>query len=197
MKKLIKKILSESKLDVHILDKVYNLIKGDFWFEHNRDYRDGQVVTSFHTPDGEQIKGVGGGIGYQLGDESPLVRNIIPTLSNTFGLSIDESFWLWEKIRFDLAKDRFLYSLVEVLYEDYIQYQEDPYIFDKGMEGGDGFFNLRKLEGLKSFVKWAGYGNNQRGVQYEGVYNYLDAITDSEYKILHQEMLEYIERDLH
>ena len=69
--------------------------------------------------------------------------------------------------------------------------------FDKGMEGGDGFFNLRKLEGLKSFVKWAGYGNNQRGVQYEGVYNYLDAITDSEYKILHQEMLEYIERDLH
>jgi len=46
-------------------------------------------------------------------------------------------------------------------------------------------------------VKWAGYGNNQRGVHYEGVYNYLDAITDSEYKILHQEMLEYIERDLH
>lgn len=197
MKLLIKKILKESTLNGDVTDKVYNHIKDDFWFEHNKNYRDGQVVTSFHTRSGEQIKGTGGGIGAQLGDESNLITRLILILVDTFGLSLDESWVVWEKIRFDLAKDRFLFSLSEVLYEDYIQYQEDPYTFDKGAEGGVGFFNLRKLEGLKEFVKWAGYGYNERGVHYEGVHNYLDSITDSEYKILHQEMLEYIERDLH
>ena len=197
MKLLIKKILKESTLNRDVIDKVYNHIKDDFWFEHNKNYRDGQVVTSFHTSSGEQIKGTGGGIGAQLGDESNLITSLILILVDTFGLSLDESWVVWEKIRFDLAKDRFLYSLPWVLYEDYIQYQEDPYIFDKKTEGGVGFFNLRKLESLKEFVKWIGYGHNERGVHYEGVHNYLDSITDSEYKILHQEMLEYIERDLH
>lgn len=197
MKLLIKKILKESTLNVGVIDKVYNHIKDDFWFEHNKNYRDGQVVTSFHTSSGEQIKGSGGGISYQLGDDSNLISMLILVLTKTFGLSLDESWVVWKKIRFDLAKDRFLFSLSEVLYEDYIQYQEDPYIFDKGAEGGVGFFNLRKLEGLKEFVKWAGYGYNETAAHYEGVHNYLDSITDSEYKILHQEMLEYIERDLH
>lgn len=197
MKLLIKKILKESTLNGDVTDKVYNHIKDDFWFEHNKNYRDGQVVTSFHTSSGEQIKGIGGGIGAQLGDDSSLITSLILVLVDTFGLSLDESWVVWKKIRFDLAKDRFLYSLSEVLYEDYIRYQEDPYIFDKSVEGGVGFFNLRKLEGLKGFVEWTGYGYNERGVHYEGVHNYLDSITDSEYKILHQEMLEYIERDLH
>ena len=73
MKLLIKKILKESTLNRDVIDKVYNHIKDDFWFEHNKNYRDGQVVTSFHTSSGEQIKGTGGGIGAQLGDESNLI----------------------------------------------------------------------------------------------------------------------------
>ena len=197
MKLLIKKILKESTLNGDVTDKVYNHIKDDFWFEHNKNYRDGQVVTSFHTSSGEQIKGTGGGIGAQLGDDSNLITSLILILVDTFGLSLDESWVVWEKIRFDLAKDRFLYSLPWVLYEDYIQYQDDPYIIDTRTDGDNGVFNLRKLEGLKGFVEWVGYGTNERGVHYEGVHNYLESITDSEYKILHQDMLEYIERGLH
>ena len=53
MKLLIKKILKESTLNRDVTDKVYNHIKDDFWFEHNKNYRDGQVVTSFHTSSGD------------------------------------------------------------------------------------------------------------------------------------------------
>ena len=143
MKLLIKKILKESTLNRDVIDKVYNHIKDDFWFEHNKNYRDGQVVTSFHTSSGEQIKGTGGGIGAQLGDESNLITSLILILVDTFGLSLDESWVVWEKIRFDLAKDRFLYSLPWVLYEDYIQYQDDPYIIDTRTDGDNGLFNLK------------------------------------------------------
>ena len=197
MRDIIKKILKESTLHRGVVDKVYNHIKDDFWFEHNKNYRDGQVVTSFHTPDGDQIKGTGGGIGAQLGDDFPLIIELTPILFDQFGLSPDEAWSVWEKIRFDLAKDRFLYSLPWVLYEDYLQYQEDPYIMDSSVEGGDEIFNLRKLEDLKKFVEWTGMGYNEHGVHYTAVHNYTDSITHSEYKMLQKDVLEYIDRDLH
>ena len=197
MKDIIKKILKESALNRGIVDKVYNHIKDDFWFEHNKNFPDGQVMTSFHTEEGEQIKGERGGISAQLGDDFSLARNFAIILFEQFGLSPDEAWGVWEKIRFDLEKDRFLYSLPWVLYEDYIQYQEDPYIMDSSVEGGDEVFNLRKLEGLKGFVEWTGMGYNEHGVHYTAVHNYTDTITHSEYKTLQKDVLEYIERDLH
>ena len=197
MKDIIKKILRESTINRDIVDKVYNHIKDDFWFEHNRNYPDGQVVTSFHTSDGEQIKGSGGGISAQVGDGFPLIVKLTPVLLDQFGLQADEAWGVWEKIRFDLQKDRFLYSLPWVLYEDYLQYQEDPYIMDSTLEGWDEVFNLRKLEDLKKFVEWTGMGYNEHGVHYTAVHNYTDTITHSEYKMLQKDVLEYIERDLH
>ena len=92
MKDIIKKILRESTINRDVVDKVYNHIKDDFWFEHNKNYRDGQVVTSFHTPDGDQIKGTGGGIGAQLGDDFPLIIELTPILFDQFGLSPDEAW---------------------------------------------------------------------------------------------------------
>ena len=198
MKTLIKKILKENTFNIGVVDKVYKHIKDDFWFEHNKNFPVGQVMTSFHTPEGEQIKGERGGISAQLGDDFSLARNFAIILFDQFGLSPDEALAVWEKIRFDLAKDRFIYNLPWGLYEDYIQYQEDPYLMDTRVEGGDEVFNLRKLDGLKGFVEWVGEGFNVvERVHYNATHNYLDSMTPSEYKILHKDMLTYIERGLH
>ena len=207
MRNIIKKILRESTLNQNIANKVYNHIKDDFWFEYNRNYSDGQVVTNFHTPDGEQIKGTGGGISYQIGDGSPLVVNIVPILLNTFGLSIDEALFLWGKIRFDLAKDRFIHSLPWGLYEEYIQYQEDPYRVDTSNEVGYDYsmegtpindvFNLRKLEDLKKFVEWVGWGRNEGAAHYDERYNFLETMTTNDYELLQKDLLDYIKRDSH
>lgn len=198
MKTLIKKILKESTLNKGIVDKVYNHIKDDFWFEHNKNFPDGQVVTSFHTSEGEQIKGNRGGISAQLGDDGDLSINFTTILYDQFGLNPEEAWSVWEKIRFDMAKDRFIHNLPWMLYEDYIQYQEDPYLIDTRVEGGDEVFNLRKLEGLKEFVEWVGVGFNVvERVHYNATHNYLDSITPSEYKKLHEVILDYIESELH
>ena len=172
MKTLIKKILKENTFNIGVVDKVYKHIKDDFWFEHNKNFPDGQVMTSFHTPEGEQIKGERGGISAQLGDDFSLARNFAIILFDQFGLSPDEALAVWEKIRFDLAKDRFIYNLPWGLYEDYIQYQEDPYLMDTRIEVVER-------------------------VHYNATHNYLDSMTPSEYKILHKDMLTYIERGLH
>ncbi len=198
MKSLIKKILKESDLNKGIVDKVYNHIKDDFWIEHNKNFPDGQVMTSFHTPEGEQIKGERGGISAQLGDDFSLSRNFLIILFDQFGLSPEEAWVVWEKIRFDMAKDRFIYGLPWVLYEDYIQYQEDPYIMDSRLDGGDEVFNLRKIEGLKKFLEWLGEGVNVvERTHYNATHNYLDSMTPFEYRILHKDLMSYIERDLH
>lgn len=198
MKSLIKKILKESDLNKSIVDKVYNHIKDDFWVEHNKNFPDGQVMTSFHTPEGEQIKGERGGISAQLGDDFSLSRNFLIILFDQFGLSPEEAWVVWEKIRFDMAKDRFIYGLPWVLYEDYIQYQEDPYIMDSRLDGGDEVFNLRKIEGLKKFLEWLGEGVNVvERTHYNATHNYLDSMTPFEYRILHKDLMSYIERDLH
>jgi hypothetical protein len=180
MKDIIKKILKESTLNRGgIVDKVYNHIKDDFWIEHNKNFPDGQVMTSFHTPEGEQIKGERGGISAQLGDDFSLARNFAIIL-------------------FDMAKDRFIYGLPWVLYEDYIQYQEDPYIMDSRLDGGDEVFNLRKIEGLKKFLEWLGEGVNVvERTHYNATHNYLDSMTPFEYRMLHKDLMSYIERDLH
>lgn len=198
MKSLIKKILKESDLNKGIVDKVYNHIKDDFWVEHNKNFPDGQVMTSFHTPEGEQIKGERGGISAQLGDDFSLSRNFLIILFDQFGLSPEEAWVVWEKIRFDMAKDRFIYGLPWVLYEDYIQYQEDPYIMDSRLDGGDEVFNLRKIEGLKKFLEWLGEGVNVvERTHYNATHNYLDSMTPFEYRMLHKDLMSYIERDLH
>lgn len=198
MKSLIKKILRENSTNTKLVERVYNHIKDDFWFEQNHNFPDGQVMTSFHTPEGEQIKGERGGISAQLGDDFSLIRNMTIVLFDQFGLDPDEAWLVIEKIRFDLAKDRYLYSLPWALYEDYIQYQEDPYIMDSRVEGGDEIFNLRKVGDLKKFLEWTGIGymDTQR-VHYNAVHNYLDSITDDEYKMLHKDLMGYIERDMH
>jgi len=199
MKDIIKKILKESTLNRGgIVDKVYNHIKDDFWIEHNKNFPDGQVMTSFHTPEGEQIKGERGGISAQLGDDFSLARNFAIILFEECGLSPQESWVVWEKIRFDMAKDRFIYGLPWVLYEDYIQYQEDPYIMDSRLDGGDEVFNLRKIEGLKKFLEWLGEGVNVvERTHYNATHNYLDSMTPFEYRMLHKDLMSYIERDLH
>ena len=204
MRTIIRKILKESTLDKNIINKVYNHIKDDFWFEYNKDYRDGQVVTSFHTSEGSQIKGENGGISAQLGDNSQLSQNFNTVLGDQFGLSGDESLEVWKRIRFDLSKDRFIHSLPWGLYEEYIQYQEDPYMIDISNEGVLDFndarndvFNLRKLEDLKKFVEWVGWGQNEGSAHYDDRYNFLETMTTNDYEMLQKDILDYIERDLH
>ena len=70
------------------------------------------------------------GINIQLKRDGYIGMEVRKCLRNIYGVTEDESEILWNMIRLHLKKLKFVENACEVLYEDYIQYESDPYFFD-------------------------------------------------------------------
>jgi len=114
-------IMNGESVNRVLLNKIFIILKKDIRFE------DGKIVFSIY--DSGTIKNIckGSGINAVLKNGGYVNDYLISYLTYQYGLNIEECEILWREISLYLKKENYVYNLGSVLYEDYIEYQEDPY----------------------------------------------------------------------
>lgn len=106
-------------------------------------------------------------------------------LRNIYGVTEDESEILWNMIRLHLKKLYFVEHACEVLYEDYIQYESDPYRFDG--------YDLKDLDVFIDFMGDIGYGYSESDPHSNERINFLNMLDRSDYEYIQSELFGLIE----
>ena len=71
-----------------------------------------------------------------------------------YGMTEEESELIITKIRHYLKKENYVEKIAWVLYEDFIQYQENPYYYvDYDGPYEDKVYNLKKLDDFIEFLR--------------------------------------------
>lgn len=182
----IKKILKEFA-NQNIINRIYDMVKDDFYLI------DGKVKTNIIGINGKKIEpSYFGGINVQLSKKGGFAENIIVYLYDSFGLEYGDAEKVYSLISYNLKKENFIETLPWVIYEDYLQYSDDPYIIDMNQYVEDGKkLDLRKLENFKSFLKW--YGLKSHDAHDEVTLDFGDDLTDEDYTYMQEELIEIIE----
>src|SRR6056300_187398 len=125
------------------------------------------------------------GINIQLKREGYIGMEVRKCLRNIYGVTEDESEILWNMIRLHLKKLNFVENACEVLYEDYIQYESDPYRFDG--------YDLKNLDDFIDFMGEIGYGSSQGDPHSNERINFLNMLDRSDYEYIQGELFDLIE----
>jgi len=184
----IKKILKEFA-NQNIINRIYNMVKDDFYLVN------GKVKTNIIDIDGRNIEPYArSGINVQLSKKNGFAENIIEYLHNSFGLDFEDAEKVYSLISFDLKKENFIENLPSVIYEDYLQYSDNPFIINMSqyVEGGKKL-DLRKLDNFKSFLKW--YGLQSHDAHDEVTLDFSNYLTDEDYTYMYEELLNIIKYD--
>lgn len=181
----IKKILKEFEQQ-NIINRIYDMIKDDFYLV------DGRVKTNIIDYDGRKIEpNPHSGINIQLSKKRGFAEKVMEYLHNSFGLDYEDAEKVYSLISYNLKKENTIESLPDVIYEDYIEYSDDPYIIDLGQYVGDGKkLDLRKLEEFKTFLGW--YGLKYDDAIDEVILDFSNDLTDEDYIYIQEELLKKI-----
>jgi hypothetical protein len=125
------------------------------------------------------------GINVQLKRDGYIGMEVRKCLRNIYGVTEDESEILWNMIRLHLKKLDFVENACEVLYEDYIQYESDPYRFDG--------YDLKNLDDFIDFMGEIGYGSSQGDPHSNERINFLNILDRSDYEYIQSELFGLIE----
>lgn len=182
----IKKILKEFDQQ-NIINRIYGMVKDDFYVKN------GKVKTNIIGLNGKKIEPSSfSGINVQLSKKGGFAENIIVYLYDSFGLEYGDAEKVYSLISYNLKKENFIETLPWVIYEDYIQYSDDPYIIDMNQYEENGKkLDLRKLENFKSFLKW--YGLKSHDAHDEVTLDFGGDLTDEDYTYMQEELIEIIE----
>jgi len=178
-------IMNGESVNRVLLNKIFIILKKDIRFE------DGKIVFSIY--DSGTIKNIckGSGINVLLKNGGYVNDYLISYLTYQYGLNMEECEILWREISLYLKKENYVYNLGPVLYEDYIEYQEDPY----RVEGYDGKkYNMRNFETFKKFVNYHSHSfhdpyNDER-------VNYLSMMDEEDYRGVYNYIMTTIEQNL-
>jgi hypothetical protein len=121
----------------------------------------------------------------QLKRDSYLGMEVRKCLRNLYGVTEDESDTLWDMIRIHLKKLIFVENAYEVLYDDYVQYESDPYRI-----------NGYKLKDINDFIDFMGeiwYGDFKSDVYGDEKINFLDMLDRSDYEYIQSELFDLID----
>jgi len=165
------------------------MVKDDFYLVN------GKVKTNIIDIDGRNIEPYArSGINVQLSKKNGFAENIIEYLHNSFGLDFEDAEKVYSLISFDLKKENFIENLPSVIYEDYLQYSDNPFIINMSqyVEGGKKL-DLRKLDNFKSFLKW--YGLQSHDAHDEVTLDFSNYLTDEDYTYMYEELLNIIKYD--
>lgn len=194
MKSIVKKILKEEVNNL-FLEKIFNLIKKDLNFHPLKGI---EINLSSESQNANDLIDRSSGINIQLKNGGFLNKFIVSYGMSHFGLTETESEELWIKIKTYLKKENFVLYYVRVVFEDYIQYEPDPYFYpiyedeidDYSVEGG---FNLKKLDEFIKFMDYIGYGKNMYDAHSDEKINLLSLLDEEDYKYIQEDMLDRIE----
>ena len=125
------------------------------------------------------------GINIQLKRDGYIGMEVRKCLRNIYGVTEDESEILWNMIRLHLKKLNFVENACEVLYDDYVQYESDPYRFDG--------YDLKNLDDFIDFMGEIGYGSSQDDPHSNERINFLNMLDRSDYEYIQSELFELIE----
>jgi hypothetical protein len=121
----------------------------------------------------------------QLKKDSYLGMEVRKCLRNLYGVTEDESDTLWDMIRIHLKKLIFVENAYEVLYDDYVQYESDPYRING--------YHLKHLNDFIDFMGEIWYGDFKSDVYGDEEINFLDMLDKSEYEYIQSELFDLIE----
>lgn len=169
-----------------LLNRILNILKKDILFE------DGKLVFNIYDDrQGELTLYKGSGINVVLKNGGYVNEYITNYLKNHYGLNKEECDILWREISLYLKKENYVYYLGQILYEDYIEYQEDPY----RVEGYRGeIYNLRNYNSFKKFVKYQAHSAHDP--HNDEMIDYLSMMDEDDYKGIYNYIMDIIEQNL-
>ena len=169
-----------------LLNKIFNFLKSDILFD------DGRIVFNIYDDrQGKLTIHKGSGINVLLKNGGYINDYIIEYLMYHYGLNKEECEILWREISLYLKKENYVYNLGPVLYEDYIDYQEDPY----RIEGyGGKKYNVRNYDSFKKFVKYHAHSFNDP--YNDETIDYLSMMDEEDYRGVYNYIMYTIEQNL-
>ena len=169
-----------------LLNKIFNILKKDILFE------DGRIVFNIYDDrQGKLTIHKGSGINVVLKNGGYVNDYLMEYLMYHYGLNEEECEILWREISLYLKKENYVYNLGSVIYEDFIEYQDDPY----RVEGYDGKrYNMRNYDSFKKFVKY--HAHSSRDAHNEETIDYLSMMNEEDYRDVYIYIINIIEQNL-
>lgn len=169
------------------IDKIVKLLSKDIY------YKDGKIHFELYDSNYGYVRpDRNKGINVQLRDCGSLHDFFIDYTKSKFGLDNNESNLAWKEITKELKKQNFINNLGWVLFEDYIQYEEDPY---RVIDYEERVYNLRNFQQFKNFVISVS-GGNQHDPHSETSYNFVDMMDDDDFMVVYDYIMNRIEENL-
>lgn len=169
-----------------LLNKILNILKKDITYE------DGKMVFNIYDDrQGKLTIHKGSGINVVLKNGGYVNNYLNSYLTYQYGLNKEECEILWREISLYLKKENYVYHLGPVLYEDYIEYQEDPYHI-QGYEGK--VHNIRNYDSFKKFIKRHSYSLHDP--YNEEIIDYLSMMDEEDYRGVYNYIMNIIEQNL-
>jgi hypothetical protein len=178
-----KRILREETQNLYV-DKVFDIIKGGL--NAHPSYR-----VRFGFGDFDRRVDRNQGINVILGKGRKLGSDIEEYFVKNYGMSIEESQLIYEKIRHYLKKEYFVNTTAWSLYIDWLSYQETPYYFE-GVDtsGNEIKLNLKKIG---DFIKFMGIVTGvDSDAHSDERLDFLPMLDMEDYKYIQSDIFEYI-----
>ena len=180
--------MNNSDINEVLINRIVDILKKDIYF------KDGDLHFNIYNGDLGDIDkySKSQGINVLLRNDGYIHNYLISYIENQYGLNSVESNLIWDKISLYLRKENFVYNLGWVLYEDYIQYEDDPY-YVEGYRGKK--FNIRNFNQFIKFIKDTGVGTSH-DAHNDTSYNFLPMMDENDYREVYNYIMYRIEEDL-
>lgn len=181
----IKRILREETQNQYV-DKVFDTIKGGLGLDPKNKVRFG--FGGFDDSIDSRS-----GIYIILSKKGYLHDKMLTYFVEKYGMSEEESELIITKIRHYLKKENYVEKIAWVLYEDFIQYQENPYYYvnyDDPYE--DKVYNLKKLDDFIEFVKNVYTLEDFYDVHSEERVDFEPMLDRSDYEYIQNDVIDFI-----
>jgi hypothetical protein len=178
--------MNDENINRVLLNKILNILKKDITFE------DGKMVFNIYDDrQGKLTINKASGINIVLKNGGYVNDYLVGYLTYQYGLNKEECEILWREISLYLKKENYVYHLGPVLYEDYIEYQEDPY----RVEGYRGeIYNIRNYNSFKKFVNY--HVHNFHDPHNDERVDYLSMMDEEDYMGVYNYIMNIIEQNL-
>ena len=177
---LMKKIIKEDTNKY--IDKIFNLIKKSLEYDPKE-----RLIINLGNINSMLDKRQG--INITLKKDGPIGVVIKNYLIDSYGVTQEESSILWDMIRKYLKKLNFIEHVDWILYEDYLQWSDDPYYYD---DPSGISYNVNKLGDLIEMMEILEIGTSDYDPHSEEKTNFLEVLNKEDYEYIQEKLLDRI-----
>ena len=177
---LMKKIIKEDTNKY--IDKIFNLIKKSLEYDPKE-----RLIINLGNINSMLDKRQG--INVTLKKDGPIGVSIKDYLIDSYGVTQEESTILWDMIRKYLKKLNFIEHVDWILYEDYLQWGDDPYYYD---DPSGISYNVNKLGDLIEMMEILEIGTGVYDPHSNEKINFLEVLVKEDYEYIQEKLLDRI-----